>query len=80
MGTILYPMNIRTPSNPNGARISSAPDWRAIFSVRYDLSPPGYDEVLLGYIENPYIKPKEKDKEEASKKKKKKKLGRNQTL
>lgn len=61
-------------------KISPAPDWRAIFSLREDLRPPGYDETFLDMTENPYIKPKVKNKEEAAQKKKKKKLGRNQVI
>jgi hypothetical protein len=80
MGTILHGMDIRSPSNPNGVKMSPAPNWRAIFSVHYELNPPGYDEIILKYIEKPYVKPKAKEKEEAQEKKKKKKLGRNQTL
>ena len=79
MGTILHAMENPAPPNPAGAKISPAPDWRAIFSVHHELSPPGYDETFLKCIENPYTKPKDKEKEEAQKKKKKKRLGRNQT-
>ena len=33
------------------------PDWRAIFSVREDLRPPGYDEAFLDMLENPRERP-----------------------
>jgi hypothetical protein len=59
-------------------KMSPAPNWTAIFSLREDLRPPGYDEVFLSCIENPYIKPIDKRAEESKKKKKGKKLGRGQ--
>jgi hypothetical protein len=66
-------------NNPEGRKISPAPNWTAIFSVRHDLAPPGYDEVFLDMIENPRIKPKEVEKQKVQEKKKKRKLGRGQT-
>jgi hypothetical protein len=59
-------------------KISPAPDWTQIFTLRPDLDPPGFAEVFIDIHENPYIKPKEVDKEKAAAKKKKKKLGRNE--
>lgn len=61
-------------------KISPAPNWTAIFTQREDLRPPGYDEVFLYMLENPRIKPKDKQKEETDKKRKQKKLGRNQSF
>lgn len=60
-------------------KISPAPNWTAIFSLREDLRPPGYDEVFLDCIENPYVKPVDKKAQESKKKKKSKKLGRGQS-
>jgi hypothetical protein len=60
------------------SKISPAPNWTAIFSVRYDLSPPGYDEVFLDCVNNPKKKKKELMWEASLDKKKKKGLGRNQ--
>jgi hypothetical protein len=59
-------------------KISPAPDWTAIFSVRYDLSPPGYDEVFLDCINNPKKTKKQLMWEASIEKKKKKGLGRDQ--
>lgn len=65
--------------NPAGRKISPAPDWRAIFSVHHELSPPGYDEVFLDCLENPPAPtPSQLKREETQAKKKKKKLGRGQ--
>jgi hypothetical protein len=61
-------------------RTSPAPNWTAIFTLREDLRPPGYDELFLEIIEKPYVKPKTRQEEDAKKKKQKKKLGRNQTI
>ena len=33
------------------------PDWRAIFTLRPDLDPPGYDEAFLDMLENPRERP-----------------------
>jgi hypothetical protein len=55
------------------------PNWRAIFSVHYHLSPPGYDETFLDCLENPIKSKKEMVWEQNLEKKKKKKLGRGQT-
>jgi hypothetical protein len=59
-------------------RISPAPNWTSIFTLRDDLTPPGYAETVLHILDNPRVKPKDLKKEEAAKKKKKSKLGRNQ--
>lgn len=58
--------------------MSPAPDWTAIFTLREDLRPPGYDELFIKIKENPYVKPVDRKAEAAAKKKKGKKLGRNQ--
>lgn len=67
-----------TSQSQGPVKISPAPDWTAIFSVRYDLSPPGYDEVFLDCIDNPKKKKKELMWEASLDKKKKRGLGRNQ--
>jgi len=59
--------------------ISPAPDWGEIFKRHPDLQPPGYLEAIKSFEENPYVKPKVKEKEEKKKKKKVSKLGRGQT-
>ena len=59
-------------------KMSPAPNWTSIFSVREDLRPPGYDELFIRIKENPYVKPADKKAGAAAKKKKGKKLGRNQ--
>lgn len=59
-------------------KISPAPNWVSIFTLRDDLNPPGYAETFLEIQENPYIKPGVDKKEKAIEKKKKKKLGRNE--
>jgi len=59
-------------------KISPAPNWVSIFTVRDDLSPPGYVETFLEIQANPYIKPGSDKEEKAKEKKKKKKLGRNE--
>lgn len=59
-------------------RISPAPNWTSIFTLRDDLTPPGYAETVLYVLDNPRIKPKDLKEEEAANKKKKNKLGRNQ--
>jgi hypothetical protein len=61
-------------------KISPAPNWTSIFSLREDLRPPGYDEIFLRIKENPYVRPKDKKAEEAKEKKKGKKLGRGQSF
>jgi hypothetical protein len=33
------------------------PDWRAIFTLRPELAPPGYDEAFLDMAENPRERP-----------------------
>ena len=33
------------------------PDWRAIFTLRPELVPPGYDEAFLDMLENPRERP-----------------------
>ena len=38
--------------------LMAQPDWTAIFSVREDLRPPGYDETFLDMVENPRERPK----------------------
>jgi hypothetical protein len=68
-----------TESNPKGLKITPAPDWTAIFTLRPELQPPGYVETLLHCIDNPRIKPKQVEKEKIQAKKKKKKLGRGQS-
>ncbi len=59
-------------------RISPAPNWTSIFTLRDDLTPPGYAETVIYVLDNPRIKPKDLKKEEAANKKKKSKLGRGQ--
>jgi hypothetical protein len=59
-------------------KITSAPNWTAIFTLRDDLNPPGYAEVFIDMIENPKVKPSEQKKEEVKKKKKKRSLGLNE--
>jgi hypothetical protein len=50
----------------------------SIFTLRDDLSPPGYVETFLEIQEHPYVKPGADKEEKAKEKKKKKKLGRNE--
>lgn len=68
-----------TESNPKGLKITSAPNWTSIFTLRPDLEPPGFAEVFIDCIENPRIKPKQVEKDKIQAKKKKQKLGRGQT-
>ena len=57
-------------------RISPAPDWTAIFTLRPELDPPGYAETVIYILDNPYVKPKEAKREEKKKNKKKTAIGR----
>ena len=59
-------------------KISPAPNWVSIFTLRDDLSPPGYVETFLEIQEHPYVKPGADKEEKTKEKKKKKKLGRNE--
>lgn len=59
-------------------KVSPAPNWTSIFTLRDDLTPPGYIETVIYLLENPRVKPKDIKKEEIAKKKKKEKLGRGQ--
>ena len=58
-------------------KISPAPNWTSIFSLRPDLDPPGFAEAFIETIENPRIKPSDTKKAEIKEKKKKRALGRN---
>jgi hypothetical protein len=40
-----------------------APNWTAIFTVREDLRPPGFDEVFLDMIERPWVRPQDRPKD-----------------
>jgi len=66
-------------ANNVNPKVSPAPNWTSIFSLRPDLDPPGYAEALIYVVDNPRIKPKEVKKEEANKKRKKSKLSKNET-
>jgi len=59
-------------------KISPAPNWVSIFTLRDDLNPPGYVETFLEIQANPYVKPGADKEEKTKEKKKKKKLGRNE--
>ena len=59
-------------------KISPAPNWTSIFTLRPDLEPPGFAEVFVDMIENPRVKQKELKQEETRSKKKKRALGRNE--
>ncbi|NCU71508.1 MAG: hypothetical protein EBY66_00595 [Candidatus Fonsibacter lacus] len=43
--------------NSGYPKISPAPNWVSIFTLRDDLSPPGYIETFLEIQEHPYVKP-----------------------
>jgi hypothetical protein len=62
----------------NLPKVSPAPNWTSIFSLRPELDPPGYAEALIYVTENPRIKLSEIKKEETKKKRKKSGLGRNE--
>lgn len=63
---------------PEYPRISPAPNWTSIFTLRPDLEAPGYAETLIDIAEKPYVNPDVAKREKAEEKKKKKKLGRGQ--
>ena len=62
---------------PEYPKMSPAPNWTEIFTLRPELDPPGYAETVIHILDNPYVKPKEAKKEEKRKNKKKTAVGRN---
>lgn len=38
------------------------PNWTAIFTVREDLRPPGYDETFVDMQERPWVPPKQRQR------------------
>ena len=42
--------------------------WAELFVKRVDLNPPGYDDVIAGFTNNPYVSPKQKKAARAKKK------------
>ena len=42
--------------------------WAELFVKREDIRPPGYDDVIAGFTNNPYSSPKQKKAARAKKK------------
>ena len=42
--------------------------WQELFVERVDLNPPGYDDVIAGFTNNPYVTPKERKAARSKKK------------
>ena len=63
---------------PEYPKISPAPNWTSIFTLRPELDPPGYAEIVIWLADNPYEERKRAAEEKRKPKKEKKKLGRGQ--
>lgn len=62
--------------NKKYPKISPAPNWTEIFTMRPELDPPGYAETIIWMADNPYEERKKAREENEKPKKQPKKLGR----